>query len=297
MATVVSSSARPTIARRSARFLPRRRTLIMLLTHAVLLGCGFLWVFPFLWALGSSFKSPAGFFGEGLSIIPKEFEWSNYVNAWTQANFGGFFFNTIFTTVCTVVLTLVFTGMAGYVLARTRFPGKGLVLGIVALTLFLPHGYTILPVFDIVQRLGLLNTLWSIIIVNTANSLVLNTFLFFGYFKGMVGEMEEAARIDGAGFNRIFWQVMFPLAGPMIATVALFTFINSWNNFFVPLIFTLGRPDLQTLTVGMASFITQNSTNWTYLCAGSIISLAPIMLVFILLQRFFVEGIAGAVKA
>ncbi len=294
MATVVSST-RP-VARRAARA-SGSRALTQLLTHGVLLGVGFLWVFPFLWALGSSLKSAEGFFGEGLSIIPKELQWSNYADAWNGANFGKFFFNTVFTTTCTVLLTLVFTGMAGYVLARTRFPGKRVVLALIGLTLFLPHGYTILPVFDLVQHLGLLNTLWAIIIVNTANSLVLNTFLFFGYFKSMVGDMEEAARIDGAGFNRIFWQVMFPLAGPMIATVALFTFINSWNNFFVPLIFTLGRPDLQTLTVGMASFITQNSTNWTALCASSIISLLPIMLVFVALQRFFVEGIAGAVKA
>jgi len=291
----VTTSRLATSGNRLDRFL-QRRTLGSLLTHLILLAGGFIWLFPFLWALGSSLKSPSGFFSEGLSIIPKELEWSNYANAWNEANFGQFFFNTIFTTCLTVAFTVFFTSMAGYALARTSFPGRSVVLAMVGLTLFLPHGYTILPVFDIIQHLNLLNTLWAIILVNTAGSMVINTFLFYGYFRTINVEIEEAARIDGAGFNRIFFQVMFPLSGPMIATVTLFTFINSWNSFFVPLVFTLGRPDLQTLAVGMYSFISQNSTNWTYLCAGSVISLAPIMIIFIFLQRYFIEGIAGAVK-
>ena len=297
MATVPAPALPARHSARAVRFPQGRRRLLGLLTHAVLLGGGFIWVFPFLWSLGSSLKSADGFFGEGLSVIPRELTWSNYSRAWNEAQFGTYFFNTAFTTISTVLLTLVFTSMAGYVLARTTFPGKPVVLGIVGLTLFLPHGYTILPIFDLMQRLNLLNTLWAIIIVNTANSMVLNTFLFYGYFRAMAKEMEEAARIDGAGFNRVFARIMLPLAGPMIATVALFTFINSWNNYFVPLVLTLGRPALRTLAVGMASFIADNSTDWVGLCAGSVISLVPIMLLFVVLQRFFVEGIAGAVKA
>lgn len=296
-ATIPSPRVQSGAVRRPVHVLPGRRTLVGLLTHVLLLGFGFLWVFPFLWALGSSLKSSSGFFDEGLSIIPREFLWSNYADAWNEASFGSYFFNTIFTTVATVALTLVFTSMAGYVLARTQFPGKRLVVALVGLTLFLPHGYTILPVFDLVQHLGLLNTLWSIIVVNTAGSMVINTFLFFGYFRTINKEMEEAARIDGAGFHRTFWRVMLPLAGPMIATVTLFTFINAWNSFFVPLVFTLGRPELQTLTVAMAVFTGANSNQWTLLCAGAVMSLLPIMLVFIVLQRLFVEGIAGAVKS
>jgi ABC-type glycerol-3-phosphate transport system permease component len=274
-----------------------RRTAARLLTHLLLLGGGFLWMYPFLWALGSSLKSTDGFFNEGLNFIPQEVEWYNYVNAWNEASFGQYFFNTVFTSALTVLFTLLFTGMAGYVLARTRFPGKKLVLGLIGITLFLPHGYTIIPVFDIVQHLGLLDTLWSIIVVLTAGNMVFNTFLFMGYFSTMSREIEEAARIDGAGFNALYWRVMFPLAGPMIATVTLFTFIGSWNDFFIPLVFTLGRPELRTLAVGMYAFVGNNSTNWTYLCAGSVIALAPIMLVFLFLQRFFIEGIGGAVKA
>ncbi len=274
-----------------------RRGLVRVLTHTILLAGGFLWMYPMLWALGSSLKSPDGFFSEGLSVIPRELDWSNYANAWNEASFGQYLFNTVFTTALTVLVTLIFTAMAGYVLARTRFPGKKVVIALIGVTLFLPHGYTIIPVFDVVQHIGLLNTLWSIIVVNTADGMVFNTFLFLGYFTTISRDIEEAARIDGATFNQLFFRVMFPLAGPIAATVALFTFIGSWNNFFTPLVFTLGQPDLRTLAVGMYAFIGANSTNWTYLCAGSVITLAPIMLVFLFLQRFFIEGLAGAVKA
>lgn len=292
MATLASPSLRSSASRKSKQ----RRRFIMVLTNLILLAGGILWMYPFLWTLGSSFKSVDGFFNEGLNIIPREFEWSNYVNAWNEASFGQYFFNTVFVTILTVIFTTLFTAMAGYVLARRSFPGKRLVIGLVAITLFLPHGYTIIPVFDIIQRLDLLNTLWSIIIVQTAGGMVFSTFSFIGYFTSIERELEDAARVDGAGFHQVFWQVMLPLAGPMLATVALFTFIGTWNSFFIPLVFTLAQPDLQTLAVGMFAFIGQNSTQWTYLCAGSVITLAPIMLVFILLQRYFINGVAGAIK-
>jgi raffinose/stachyose/melibiose transport system permease protein len=118
-----------------------------------------------------------------------------------------------------------------------------------------------------------------------------------GYFSSIDHALEDAARVDGANFHQLFWQVMLPLAGPALATVALFTFIGAWNSFFIPLVFTLSRPDLQTLTVGMFAFIEQDSTQWTYLCAGSVITLAPIILLFVFLQRYFVNGIAGAIKS
>jgi ABC-type glycerol-3-phosphate transport system permease component len=267
------------------------------LTHLILLVGGIIWMYPFLWMLGSSLKTDADFFDQGLSIFPRQIEWSNYPNAWNEASFGQFFGNTVIVAGSTVILVLLFTAMAGYALARTNFPGKKLLLGLIALTLFLPHGYTILPVFDLVQRLGLLNTLTSIILVQTAGGMVFSTFLFMGYFSSMEREIEDAARVDGANFNQRFWMVMFPLAGPMLATVALFTFIGAWNSFFIPLVFTLGVPELHTLAVGMYAFIGENSTNWTYLAAGSVITLGPIMVVFILLQRYFINGVAGAVKS
>jgi raffinose/stachyose/melibiose transport system permease protein len=278
---------------RSARY---RQNAGGLLLHAALLVGGFFWVYPFLWALAGSFRTETGFFNEGLSIIPKEFLVQNYADAWTQASFGQYFLNTVFVTIVTVVFTLVFTAMAGFVLARVRFHGKRTLVALIGVTLFLPHGYTIVPIFDLINHLGLLDTLWSVIIVETAGNMVFSTFLFMGYFSTMDRELEDAARVDGANFHQLFWQVMLPLARPMLATIGLFTFITSWNNFLIPLVFTLGNSDLNTLPVGLYAFIGQTSTNWTLLCAASVISLLPTILVFIFTQRHVINAFQGAVK-
>jgi raffinose/stachyose/melibiose transport system permease protein len=267
-----------------------------LMTHVFLLIAGVAWLYPFVWTLGSSLKSTDEFFGRGLNPLPGTPLWSNYTQAWQGASFGQYFLNTLTITVCTVVITLLVTAMAGYTLARTEFPGKGIVLVVVAATVFLPHGYTIIPIFDFMRALGLLNSLWSIVIVQASGGIVFGTFLFMGYFRAIDRSLEDAARVDGANFHQIFWRIMLPLSGPMLATVGLFTAISAWNSFFIPLVFTLARPELRTLGVGMYAFIGENSTDWTLLCAGSVITLAPIIAIFLVLQRFFVNGLAGAVK-
>ena len=273
-----------------------RRTAGRSLIHLVLLGAGLVWLFPFLWTLGSSFKSADGFFAKGLNPLPDGVHASNYSSAWKEASFGSYFFNTVVVAGGSVILTLLATSMAGYALARTDFPGRKVCIGLISVTLFLPHGYTIIPIFDIVQKLHLLNTLWSVIIVQSSSGLVFATFLFMGYFSTMEREIEDAAKVDGASFHQTFWRVMLPLSGPMIATVGLFTFISAWNSFFIPLVFTLSKPELRTLPVGMYSFLGENSTDWTFVCAGSMVSLVPIVVIFLLLQRYFVNGLAGAVK-
>lgn len=274
----------------------RRGRAVTVMTHVALLVSGLAWLYPLFWALGSSLKSDDEFFGRGLSPLPSHFLWSNYLDAWREASFGQYFMNTFLITVGTVLVTLVVTSTAGYVLARTRFAGRGFCLGLVSATLFLPHGYTIIPVFDLMQRLHLLNSLWAVIIVQASGGVVFGTFLFMGYFMAIDRELEDAAQVDGANFHQTFARIMLPLSGPMLATVGLFTAITAWNSFFIPLVFTLGRPELRTLAIGMYAFIGENSTEWTLLCAGTVITLAPIILLFLLLQRFFVNGLAGAVK-
>ena len=273
-----------------------RRRAGSLLTHAALLIGGLVWLYPLFWAIGSSLKSNSDFFDQGLNPLPSHFTWSNYLQAWQGASFGQYFVNTLLITVGTVLVTLAVTSMAGYVLARTSFAGRGACLGLVSATLFLPHGYTIIPVFDLMQRLHLLNTLWSVILVQASSGIVFGTFLFMGYFMSIDRELEDAASVDGANFHQTFWRIMLPLSGPMLATVGLFTAISAWNSFFIPLVFTLSRPGLRSLAVGMYAFVGQNSTQWTLLCAGAVITLVPIIALFLVLQRFFVNGLAGAVK-
>ncbi|HEX5416027.1 MAG TPA: carbohydrate ABC transporter permease [Chloroflexota bacterium] len=275
--------------------LPRRRA-SELLIHAVLIGLGFLYLYPFLWVLASSFKTAGEFFASGLSLIPRSLGFQNYVYAWATGHFSTYFLNTVIIAVGVTAAVILISSMAGYVLAKTDVPGKKLIMAAMVALMFLPGGYTIIPTFDLVHKLGLLNTLWSIILVQTAGALIFNALLFIGYFATIGKELEEAARVDGASFPRIYWQIMLPMARPMVATVALFQFMANWNSFWIPLVFTLGNASLRTLAVGMYAFVGANSTGWTYICAGAVMSILPIMLVFFLLQRHFIEAVAGAIK-
>ena len=274
----------------------KRRLLSRTIFHVALAVFGFLYMYPFLWMLSGSLKTQQEFLGSGMNLWPKQAMWQNYLEAWQTAEFSIYFRNTALITIMTTAIVVVLTSMAGYALARSSFPGKKLIVGSILATMFLPRGYTIVPIFELVKNLNLLNTLWAVVLVNAATGMVFNTFLFIGYFVTLPKELEEAAIIDGANFPTIYWRVALPLAKPMIGTVALFEFIDNWNSFFVPLVFTLSRPDLRTVSVGMYAFVGQHSTDWILMCAAATMSLLPTILLFFLLQRLFVEGLTGAIR-
>ncbi|WP_027483154.1 carbohydrate ABC transporter permease [Deinococcus pimensis] len=267
-----------------------------LLTHVILLAVAFFYLFPFAWMLGSSLKTPGEFFTAGLQVFPAEAQWHNYVDAWSKARFGTYFLNTFLVAAGSTLMLVLITSAAGYTLARTTFPGRAAVVAVMVLLFFLPGGYTVIPLYDLVTRLGLLSTLWAVILVITAGSIIYNTILFSGYFTTLSRDVEESALVDGASTPVIFWRIALPQATPMIATVGLFHFMYSWNSFFIPLIFTLGNPKLRTLAVGMQAFVGENQTQWTWICAGAAMTIVPIMLLFFFMQRYFVDAIAGAVK-
>lgn len=263
----------------------------------VLLGLVLIWVYPFVWMVSAALKDPIEVFSSGLHLIPKDFRWENFKRAWVDAHFDTYLINTVLVTVFTVIIVVVRTAMAGYVLARYRFYGRKIILGILIATLFVPTGYTIIPVITLAARLGMLNSIWGMVIALSGGAHVASILLYLGYFHQLPRELEEAAIIDGAGFLRTFFSVMMPLAGPVSATVTLMTFLSTWNAFFLPLVFTFSRPELRTLSVGMLAFVGENSTDWSGMAAAATISLLPVVLLFIILQRYFVEGIAGAVKS
>jgi len=263
----------------------------------VLLGLVVIWVYPFVWMVSAALKDPIEVFSSGLHLIPKNFRWDNFKRAWVDAHFNTYLINTVLVTVFTVIIVVVRTAMAGYVLARYTFYGRRIILGILIATLFVPTGYTIIPVITLAARLGMLNSIWGMVIALSGGAHVASILLYLGYFHQLPRELEEAAIIDGAGFLRTFFSVMMPLAGPVTATVTLMTFMSTWNAFFLPLVFTFSRPELRTLSVGMLAFVGENSTDWSGMAAAATISLLPVVLLFIVLQRYFVEGIAGAVKS
>lgn len=273
-----------------------RKALRQMPIHLVLLGIGFFYMYPFLWILAASFKTPVEFFASGLGLIPRQLSLDNYLYAWQYGNFSTYFLNTVFVAVTVTLLVILISSMAGYVLSKTQFPGRKVFIGFMLVLMFLPAGYTIIPTFELVQNLGLLNTIWSVVVVQTAGALIFNTLLFMGYFATIGKEVEEAALVDGAGLPTTYWHVMLPMAKPMVATVGLFQFMINWNSFWIPLVFTVGNPSLRTLAVGLYTFVGEHSTGWTYIAAGAVMSLIPIMLVFFFLQRYFIEAVAGAIK-
>lgn len=214
-----------------------------------------------------------------------------------EANVGRHFLNTVIITVGSIAIVLVSVSMIGYALGRHQFPGKKLVIGFFVVTVFLPEGYTIIPVFTLINNLGLDNSLAGVTLAQAGGAHVVMVLLFAGYFGQLPKELEEAAIVDDAGFFRVFWEIMLPLAKPVIATTVILQFMYSWNAFLLPLVLTLSRPDLRTLAVGMYSFQGEYFTDWSCMAAAATISLMPIIVVFLFLQRYFVEGIAGSIKS
>ncbi len=205
--------------------------------------------------------------------------------------------NTVILTVSTVVIVVVRCALAGYVLGRYSFRGQKVIVGVLVATLFVPTGYTIIPIVKLSMELGLLNSLTGMVLALSGAANVSAILIYAGYFRQLPKELEEAATVDGAGFGRVFFQIMLPLSMPVTATVALLTFLSTWNAFFLPLVFSFSDPDLRTLSVGMQAFVGENATDWSGMAAAGVISILPIVALFLFLQRYFVEGIAGAVKS
>lgn len=268
-----------------------------ILRYVALTALCLVWIYPFLWLLSASLKTPLEIFSKGLNLLPDTPVWENYIRAWGQAGFSTYMLNTLIVTVGTVALVVFHTALSGYVLGRYHFIGRKFVIGVLAATLVVPAGLTIIPIVDLTSALGLLNGHWGIVLALGGSGQSAAILLYAGYFRGLPRELEEAATMDGAGFLRVFFDVMMPLAGPVTATVTVLTFLAAWNAFLIPLVFTFGTPGLRTLPVGMLAFVGTNETDWSGMAAAATISLLPVIVFFFFVQRYFVEGIAGAVKA
>ena len=268
-----------------------------IVTTLILTPIALIWMYPFMWMVSAALKTNDDIFARGMNLIPTEVMFENFERAWVQANISRYFLNTVIIAFGSVTIVVVTTAMMGYVLGRYRFPGKRLVIGVFVMTVFLPKGYTIIPIFELISNLNLDGTLFGVILAQSGGAHVIFILLFTGYFNQLPKELEEAAIVDGAGFVRIFVQIMLPLSKPVIATVVIMQFISSWNDFLLPLVLTLANPDLRTLSVGMYAFRGEYFTDWSGMAAAATIAIIPVILVFLFMQRYFIEGIAGAVKS
>jgi raffinose/stachyose/melibiose transport system permease protein len=287
--------ARPARAQRRPPLRMRRGLRWNLVALPLLLIVSFFWAYPFLWSISASLKTQLGVFTGGAGLVPHPVELGNFRRAWVTAGFSAFFLNTVVYSVSSTLVELTKSALCGYVLARYRFPGRDLLYRLIVLTLFVPIASIIIPQFVLIQHLGLLNTRLGVILAMSGGAGALYVLLFTSFFQSLPQELFDAARVDGASFVQTF-RLVLPLARPVIAVVVIFQFIHGWNDWNIPLVFTLGQPSLQNLAVGMLHFQGTHSLDWTGFAAGMVISFVPILAVFLLFQGYFVRGLAGAVK-
>lgn len=266
-----------------------------LVAFCLLLFC-MLWIYPFLWMVSASMKSSTELFQKGLDLIPEKFSLGSYVNAWVKGGFSKYFLNSVVTTFAAIIVVLVRCSTCGYILSMYDFRFKKLYLAILIATFFIPNGTTIIPVSLMSTKLGLMATRTGVILALSGGGQVSSIILFKNFFDQTPRSLFEAAVIDGASFPKIFFSVMLPMTGPIISTITILTFMNAWNNLLIPLVFTMGTPKLKTLPVGMMAFSGAYATDWAGMAAAGTLTLIPVVVTFICLQKYFVSGIAGAVK-
>lgn len=260
-----------------------------LLLHAIIWLGGVMMVLPFLWMLSTSLKSQGEAMVYPPQWIPNPIHWSNYVDVVQSFPFATYAFNSLKIAIIGTFGQLVSTSLAAYAFARMNFPGRNLIFVVLLSTLMVPGQVTMIPTFILFNALGWVNTHYPLMAPAWFGG-AFGAFLIRQFFLTVPKEYDDAAAIDGAGHVAIFLRIYLPLAKPVLATLALFTFMNHWNEFLLPVIY-LTDPKKLTLTVGLSTFRQQYSTLYHYLMAGTLLSIIPIFILFVLLQQYFVRGI------
>jgi multiple sugar transport system permease protein len=282
------SSLTPTRATATPR---RRSRSSRVIAYAALTVALVATLIPFGWMFLGSVKTEAELRQRPPTWWPRTFTWDNFEAWFGRLDIGTFFVNSVVVAGFTVLGTLVFCSLVGYALAKLDFPGKRVVFTLVLVTLMVPGVVTFVPLFVVVSKLGMVSTYPALILPFLAGPL--GVFLMRQFIQDIPDSLIEAARIDGAGELRIFLRVVMPLCGPALATLAILTFLGSWNNFLWPLVVAQSE-DMYTLPVALSLYsVGQNSTNYGVLLAGSVLIITPVLLLFVALQRYFVQGIAA----
>jgi len=251
-----------------------------------------LMVGPFMWMVTTSLSHEGDVFAEKvywwLSFVPTSFVWQNYIEAWNAVPFAMFFFNSVFAAVCVTFGQVATSAMAGYAFSRLSFPGRDKIFLSYLATMMIPFPVTMIPVFILFREIGWVDTYKALILPGIFTAY--GTFMLRQFFMTLPRDLEDAAKIDGCSYVRIFLNIILPLSKPALATLTTFTFMGSWMNFMWPLV-VLNSHEKFTLPVGLSYFQSLHTTHWTLLMAGSLMVLVPVLLVFIFNQRYFVEGI------
>jgi multiple sugar transport system permease protein len=268
---------------------PKRRRFLFSAWHLVLFPLAILMIVPMLWMVVTSVETLNETRHFPPIIVPSGVQWRNYADVLQVAPFARWFLNTLVVTAVVVAGNLLFCSLAGYAFARIKFFGREVAFVLVLATLMIPFQVIMIPTFIIVRKLGLIDTLGALIVPNLAGAF--GIFLLRQFFRSLPIELEEAARIDGASRLGVLFKIVLPLSGPVLATVAVITFLWTWNDFLWPLV-TIYSPNNMTLQLGLTTFTGTHQSNTHLLMAANVMSVLPVLLLFFVAQRFFIRGIA-----
>ena len=278
----------------------RSRPLARGATYAFLVAAALLMIAPFLWSVSTSLKQPGDVFAYPPKLLPDPVTLQNYIDVFTKLTFGRYFLNSVIVTGSVVLLNVLFGTAAAYAFAKLRFPGRDAIFFLLLLTLMVPFQVNLIPLYKIMVELHNAipaigaDTYFGIVAPSAIQ--VFGIFLMRQFLRAIPDEILESARIDGASELRIVRSIVFPIARPGMATLAIFTFLGAWNDFLWPLIVT-NSDEMRTMPVGLALLARKNASNWGDTMAGTVLTAAPLIVMFLILQRRFIEGLtAGSVK-
>lgn len=244
---------------------------------------------PFVWMVSASLKTNLEVFSIPMKWIPSEFHWENYLEIWEKVPLMAYFKNTTVVAICVTVIQIITSSFAAYAFAKMQFKGRDLLFMCYIGTIAVPWQVYMVPQFIMMRSVGLYDTIWALVILQSFSAF--GVFLMRQFYLGIPNELSEAARIDGLSEYGIWARIILPLAGPAVATLCIFTFVNTWNDYMGPLIYL--TTDLnKTIQVGLKRFIQAYTADYNLIMAASLCSLVPVTLVFLFFQRYFIEGIA-----
>lgn len=277
-----------TTTRRRSRFNLRAKAVSL---YSILTALSILYLLPLYWMISTSLKETGREMVIPPQWIPSPVVWSNYVDVFEQVTLTLYIRNSLTITLTATIFGVLTASLAGYGFARTKFPGRDFFFYCCIASLMLPEIVTLIPEFILFRQIGWLNSFLPLIVPWSLAGSSFAVFLYRQYCLTIPLELDEAARVDGAGTFRIWWTIILPLSKAVLATMAILGFIHHWNEFLRPLVY-LGRPELRTLALGLRAFRGEYQLAWNYMMAVALIMLAPILILFFLAQRQFVQGIA-----
>ncbi len=252
--------------------------------------------YPVLWMVMESLKSTFEMYSNAWGL-PSHLMLSNYVDAWVVARIGVYILNSVIVSLGTVAVVLAASSLAAYAFSKFSFPGNRVLFYLFILTLIVPQQNAIIPLYAVVAGLHLMDTYFALILPYAAGGLPFSIFLLSAFFDSVPREIEDAARVDGCSNFSAFWRIVLPISVPGLATITIFQFLGAWNEFFLALIF-IRSAALRTIPLGLQAFFFEYSTDWGPLFAALSMVTVPVVVVYLLMQRQFIQGLtAGAVKA